>query len=43
MTAADLPLLPGSCARCNFWETSLIDLPAPADHADRREVKAEWA
>jgi len=43
MTAADLPLLPGSCARCNCWETSLIDLAAPADHVDRGEVKAEWA
>jgi len=43
MTAADLQLLPGSCARCNFWETSLVDLATSADHTDRREVKAEWA
>jgi hypothetical protein len=43
MTAADLPSLPGSCARCTFWESSLADLAAPADHVDRREMKAEWA
>ncbi len=43
MTAADLPLLPGSCARCTFWETSLTDLAAPADHADRQAIKADWA
>jgi GNAT superfamily N-acetyltransferase len=43
LTAADLPLLPGSCARCNFWETSLLDIAAPADHVDRQEVKADWA
>ncbi len=43
MTAADLPLLPGSCARCTFWEASLIDLAARADNQDRQEVKAEWA
>jgi GNAT superfamily N-acetyltransferase len=29
MTAADLPLLPGSCARCIFYEASLRDLAAP--------------
>jgi GNAT superfamily N-acetyltransferase len=29
MTAADLPLLPGSCARCIFTEASLRDLAAP--------------
>ena len=43
MTAADLQLLPESCARCNFWETSLIDLATSNDHVDRRQVKAEWA
>jgi hypothetical protein len=43
MTAADLPLLPGSCARCTFWEASLTDLAAPADHVDRQGVKADWA
>jgi GNAT superfamily N-acetyltransferase len=43
MTAADLPLLPESCARCNFWETSLIGLATPSDHVDRSGVKAEWA
>jgi GNAT superfamily N-acetyltransferase len=43
MTAADLPLLPRSCARCNFFQTSLVDLAAPSDHVDRSEVKVEWA
>jgi GNAT superfamily N-acetyltransferase len=43
MTAADLPSLPGSCARCTFWESSLTDLAAPADHVDRGVMKAEWA
>jgi GNAT superfamily N-acetyltransferase len=43
MTAADLPTLPSSCARCTFWETSLSDLATPADHVDRQEMKAEWA
>jgi hypothetical protein len=43
MTAADLPSLPGSCARCTFWESTLADLAAPADSVDRREMKDEWA
>src|SRR5687767_3302500 len=43
MTAADLPTLPSSCARCTFWETSLSDLAASPDHVDRPEMKAEWA
>ena len=43
MTAADLPSMPGSCARCTFWESTLADLAAPADHVDRREMKVEWA
>ncbi|HEX5907251.1 MAG TPA: GNAT family N-acetyltransferase [Propionibacteriaceae bacterium] len=43
MTAADLPSLPPSCARCTFWESSLNDLAAPADHVDRQVMKAEWA
>ncbi|HLM21140.1 MAG TPA: GNAT family N-acetyltransferase [Propionibacteriaceae bacterium] len=43
MTAADLPSLPPSCARCTFWEASLNDLAAPADHVDRQVMKAEWA
>ena len=43
MTAADLPSLPPSCARCTFWEASLSDLAAPADHVDRQVMKAEWA
>lgn len=43
MTAADLTTLPEPCAQCAFWETSLSDLAAPADHADRAARKAEWA
>jgi GNAT superfamily N-acetyltransferase len=43
MTAADLPSLPASCARCTFWEASLSDLAAPADQVDRQAMKAEWA
>ena len=43
MTAADLPSLPPSCARCTFWEASLSDDAAPADHVDRQVMKAEWA
>ena len=43
MTAADLPSLPASCARCTFWEASLSDLAAPTDHVDRQAMKAEWA
>ena len=43
MTAADLPALPEPCARCTFWESSLVDLAAPADHLDRRQIKIDWA
>ena len=43
MTAADLPMLPEPCARCTFWESSLIDLAAPTDHQDRRQTKIDWA
>jgi GNAT superfamily N-acetyltransferase len=43
MTAADLPSLPPSCARCTFWEASLTDLAAPTDHVDGQVKKAEWA
>ena len=43
MTAADLDLLPDPCGGCAFWETSLTDLAAPADHRDRGSRKAEWA
>lgn len=43
MTAADLDLLPDPCARCAFWETSVADLVAPAEHPDRAARKAEWA
>jgi GNAT superfamily N-acetyltransferase len=43
MTAADLDLLPEPCGRCAFWETSVADLAAPADHPDRAARKAEWA
>ncbi len=43
MTAADLPSLPEPCARCTFWESTLGDLAAPADHLDRPRVKSEWA
>ncbi|MGI3784191.1 MAG: GNAT family N-acetyltransferase [Janthinobacterium lividum] len=43
MTAADLDLLPEPCGRCAFWETSVADLAAPADHPDRAASKAEWA
>jgi GNAT superfamily N-acetyltransferase len=43
MTAADLDLLPDPCGRCAFWETSVADLVAPADHPDRAARKAEWA
>ena len=43
MTAADLSALPEPCARCTFWESSLVDLAAPADHLDRRQVKIDWA
>ena len=43
MTAADLPDLPEPCGRCTFWESSLIDLAAPAEQRDRGRVKAEWA
>ena len=43
MTVADLALLPDPCARCTFWEVSLLDLAAPDLHRDRTEVKREWA
>ena len=43
MTAADLDLLPDPCGRCVFWETSVADLAAPAEHPDRAARKAEWA
>lgn len=43
MTAADLDLLPDPCGRCAFWETSVADLAAPAEHPDRAARKAEWA
>jgi GNAT superfamily N-acetyltransferase len=43
LTAADLPNLPEPCARCTFWESSLLDLAAPADSRDRRRTTAEWA
>ena len=43
MTAADLDLLPDPCGRCAFWETSVTDLVAPAEHPDRAARKAEWA
>lgn len=43
MTAADLDLLPDPCGRCAFWETSVADLAAPAEHRDRAARKAEWA
>lgn len=43
MTAADLELLPDPCGRCAFWEASVADLAAPADHPDRAARKAEWA
>jgi GNAT superfamily N-acetyltransferase len=43
MTAADLSALPEPCGRCTFWESSLLDLAAPADHQNRRQVKADWA
>lgn len=43
MTAADLDLLPDPCGRCAFWETSVADLVAPAEHPDRAARKAEWA
>ena len=43
MTAADLASLPEPCARCTFWEASLTDLAAPADHLDRTALKADWA
>jgi len=43
MTAADLDLLPEPCGRCAFWESSVADLVAAADHPDRAARKAEWA
>lgn len=43
MLPADLASLPEPCVQCAFWETSLSDLAAPADHADRRALKTEWA
>ena len=43
MTAADLDLLPDPCGECAFWEASVADLAAPADHRDRAARKAEWA
>ena len=43
MTVADLALLPDPCARCTFWEVSLLDLAAPDLHRNRTEVKREWA
>ena len=43
MTAADLPLLPEPCAGAPSGKSSLTDLAAPADHPDRRSIKAEWA
>jgi GNAT superfamily N-acetyltransferase len=43
MTAADLSALPEPCARCTFWESSLVDLAASTDHGDRRRAKADWA
>jgi ribosomal protein S18 acetylase RimI-like enzyme len=43
MTAADLALIPESCARCTFWDTSLAELASSADHVDRESKKAERA
>jgi len=43
MTAADVPDLPSPCARCTFWEVSLVDLAAPADHRERMAIKSAWA
>ena len=43
MTAADLASMPEPCAGCAFWESTLSDLAAPADHTDRRVIKADWA
>ena len=34
MTAADLAALPEPCIACTFWETSVANLAAPADHAE---------
>ena len=43
MGVADLARLPEPCGQCAFWESSLPDLAAPADHADRPALKADWA
>ena len=43
MSVADLADLPEACTRCAFWEASLTQLAAPADHQDRTMVKTEWA
>lgn len=43
MTAADLATLPEPCTACTFWETSPASLAAPAEHADRRAAKNDWA
>lgn len=43
MVAADLAALPMPCSGCSFWEATLLDLAAPADHRDPAAAKAEWA
>ena len=43
MTAADVTDLPNPCAQCTFWEVSLTDLAAPADHRERTAIKTGWA
>ena len=43
MVSTDLASLPEPCARCTFWEASLTDLTAPAEHLDRKALKADWA
>lgn len=43
MTAADIDALPEPCATCTFWEASLSDLAAPAEHRDAALIKNGWA
>ncbi len=43
MIAADLASMPEPCSGCAFWESSITQISAPADHTDRRVIKSEWA
>lgn len=43
MIVADIAALPEPCATCTFWEASLSDLAAPAEHRESSMIKNAWA